>query len=541
MIDELLVRNLGVIREARIEFGPGLTVVTGETGAGKTLLLGALRMLLGADARSDLVGPFGDEAGVEGRLMRGDTEIGVARRLKREGRSRAYLNGSIASADALDEATTGTVEIIGQHDQLTITRPAEIRRLIDRKLDDEGRAAREAYRQAWSGRERLLTDREALGGDRPALERARLSARHDAETIRSAGVTPGEDDQLAERLGRLRNSEQIRALAADGSELVERVRDDVGTVVGILRRVAGFDPGSAHLLGAVDGVESQLGDTAAGLMRLLEDLDIEPEELEEAERRQSVIADLCRRYGPALVDVVEFGQSQTKRAEELTALLDRAERIDEEMADADRQLATAATGLRDARRRASAGLAAEALEHLRELGFSRPYLEIGVEDSPATPGGADTATVLFASDDRLDPGPVAKVASGGELSRLVLALRLAGGAGEAESVVFDEIDAGVGGQTAIAVGAKLAALAESRQVLCVTHLPQVAAHADTHWVVDRDGEEATVRLVYGEERVGELARMLAGMPDSVRGKQAAAELLVRAGRDEPQRKSARAT
>jgi DNA repair protein RecN (Recombination protein N) len=529
MIDELIVRNLGVIREARMEFGPGLTVVTGETGAGKTLLLGALRMLLGADARSDLVGPFGDEATVEGRLMRGDTELGVGRRLKREGRSRAYLNGSIASADALDEATTGTVEIIGQHDQLTITRPAEIRRLVDRKLDAEGLTARQVYRQAWTERERLQADREALGGDRPALERERVGSRHDADTIRAAGVSPGEDERLAEMLSRLRNAEQIRALAAEGSELVERVRDDVGAAVGILRRIAGLDTGSAHLLGTVDGVESQLGDTAAGLMRLLEDLDIEPEELEEAERRQAVIADLCRRYGPTLQDVIEFGETQTKRAEELTTLLDRADRIDEEIAEADRRLATAGTGLRDARRRAADGLATESLEHLRELGFSRPHLEIRVEDTAATAGGADTATVLFASDDRLDLGPVAKVASGGELSRLVLALRLAGGAGEAESVVFDEIDAGVGGQTAIAVGAKLAALAESRQVLCVTHLPQVAAHADTHWVVDRDGEEATVRAVVGDDRVGELTRMLAGMPDSARGREAAEELLVRAG------------
>jgi DNA repair protein RecN (Recombination protein N) len=532
MIDELIVRNLGVIREARIEFGPGLTVVTGETGAGKTLLLGALRMLLGADARADLVGPFGDEASVEGRLMRGDVEVGVGRRLKREGRSRAYLNGSIASADALDEATTGTVEIIGQHDQLTITRPAEIRRLVDRNLDGDGLAAREVYRQAWNERELLLADRETLGGDRPALERERVGARHDADTIRGSGVTADEGERLAERLGRLRNAEQIRALAAEGSELVERVRDDFGAAVGILRRIAGLDSGSEHLLATVDGVESQLGDTATGLIRLLEDLDIEPAELEEAEGRQAVIADLCRRYGPTLAEVVDFGESQAKRAEELTTLLGRAERIDEEMTAADRRLAAAGTGLRDARRRAAAGLAAEALGHLRELGFSRPSLEIRVEDTPAASGGADTATVLFASDDRLAPGPVAKVASGGELSRLVLALRLAGGAGEAESVVFDEIDAGVGGQTAIAVGAKLAALAESRQVLCVTHLPQVAAHADTHWVVDRDGEQATVRAVAGDARIGELTRMLAGLPDSARGREAAEELLVRAGQGE---------
>lgn len=532
MIDELVVRNLGVIREARIDVGPGLTVVTGETGAGKTLLLGALRMLLGADARSDLVGPFGDEATVEGRLVAGETEIGAGRRLKREGRSRAYLNGSIASADALDEATAGAVEIIGQHDQLTITRPAEIRRLLDRNLDADGTVARDAYRIAWTERNRLLADREALGGDRPALERERVTAAHDAEVIRTAGLEPGEDDRLAELLSRLRNAEQIRALASDGADLLERVRDDVGTAVGALRRIAALDPASETLVTTVDGVESQLGEAAAGLVRLVDDLDLEPAELEEAEERQAVIADLGRRYGPSLEDVIAFGEKQAARAEELTTLLDRADRIDEEMASADRRLVAAGDALRDGRQRAAVGLAQSALAHLQELGFVRPLLEVQIEATEPAPGGADTATLLFASDDRLEPGPVSKVASGGELSRLVLALRLAGGAGEAESVVFDEIDAGVGGQTAIAVGAKLAALAATRQVLCVTHLPQVAAHGDAHWVVDRDGEEATVRRVDGSERVEELTRMLAGMPESARGREAAQELLVRAGRAE---------
>ncbi|MEX0757877.1 MAG: hypothetical protein WD204_07995 [Acidimicrobiia bacterium] len=193
------------------------------------------------------------------------------------------------------------------------------------------------------------------------------------------------------------------------------------------------------------------------------------------------------------------------------------------------RLETAGSALADARRRTAARLAETALTHLRELGFVRPLLEIRLESAAPTAGGTDTATVVFASDDRLEAGPVSKVASGGELSRLVLALRLAGGAGEAGSVVFDEIDAGVGGQTAIAVGAKLAALAETRQVLCVTHLPQVAAHADAHWVVDRSGEEATVRRVEGDARIAELTRMLAGLPDSESGREAAKELLVRAG------------
>lgn len=528
MIDELFVRNLGVIKEARLDLGPGLTVITGETGAGKTLLLGALRLLLGADARPDLVGPFGDEAVVEGRIVSGEREFGVARRLRKEGRSRSYLDGSIASAEALDQATVGVVEIIGQHDQLTITRPGEIRRLIDRNLDTEGLAAREAYGVAWAEHQRLVGDRNSLGGDRPALERERAVAAHDAETISAASVSADEDVRLDELLGRLRNAGQIRDLAREAAEVGDRVRDDLGGLIGLLRRLATLDPGSGGLSHATDGMESQLDEIAAGLVRLLEDLEMDPEELETAEQRRATLHELTRRYGPGLSDVIDFGRKQAERATELSALLDRADRIDEELAVAERRLGAAGTALADARRRCAQGLATRTAGHLRELGFARPLVEIRVEAGAPGPGGADTAAVVFASDDRLDPGPVSKIASGGELSRLVLALRLAAGAGEAATVVFDEIDAGVGGQTAIAVGAKLAALAESCQVLCVTHLPQVAAHAATHWVIDRDGAEAAVRPAEGEVRVEELTRMLAGMPESERGRQAARELLVRA-------------
>lgn len=528
MIDELLVRNLGVIREARLDLGAGLTVVTGETGTGKTLLLGALRMLLGEEARADLVGPFDGEAVVEGRLVSDAGEVGVARRLRKEGRSRAYLDGSIASAEALDRATAGVVEIIGQHDQLTITRPNEIRRLLDRNLDAEGVAARDAYAIAWSDHRALLADREALGGDRPALERERAVALHDAETIEAAAVAEDEDERLDEVLARLRNAGQIRELAAEAAVHGDRVRDELGTLIGLLRRLANLDPGSAELAAATDGMESQLDEVAAGLVRLLDDLDADPDDLEEAERRRATLNELARRYGPTLTDVVEFGRSQAKRATELTALLDRADRIDEELAAAERRLGAAGTALADSRRRTARRLADRAGEHLRELGFIRPTIEIRVEPGAPGPGGADTATVVFASDDRLEAGPVSKVASGGELSRLVLAIRLAAGTGEADTLVFDEIDAGVGGQTAIAVGAKLAALAESCQVLCVTHLPQVAAYAGAHWVIDRDGAEATVREVDGDARVEELTRMLAGIPESERGRQAARELLVRA-------------
>ena len=182
------------------------------------------------------------------------------------------------------------------------------------------------------------------------------------------------------------------------------------------------------------------------------------------------------------------------------------------------------TALRIARSAAADAISETSVGHLKELGFSDPVVTIGVVEAPAGPEGADKVEVLFASDSRLTPGPVGRVASGGELSRLVLSLRLASGAGSAQVIAFDEIDSGVGGATALAMGAKLASLAADRQVLCVTHLPQVAAYADTHLVVDRSGARAAVRAVVGEARLEELTRMLSGLPDSERGREHAQEL-----------------
>jgi DNA repair protein RecN (Recombination protein N) len=209
----------------------------------------------------------------------------------------------------------------------------------------------------------------------------------------------------------------------------------------------------------------------------------------------------------------------------LEALLGKADVIDEEVTAADQAVSRTAEVLSEARGRAGEHLAGKAADHLRDLGFSDPVIRIGIESVEPGPSGADSVTILFASDSRLVPGPVATVASGGELSRLVLALRLAGGRGEVETLVFDEVDAGIGGSTALALGRKLADLAGERQVLCVTHLPQVAAFADRHYVVSRRGATATVARVEGGGRVTELSRMLAGLPESDRGRDAAEELL----------------
>ncbi len=526
MIDELIVRNLGLIEEAHVLPGPGLTVITGETGTGKTLLLGALRLLLGETSKPDLVGPFGEEATVDGRFITSDgTEIGASRRMLRAGRSRAYLDGAVASAAALDEATTGMVEIIGQHDQLSLMRPSEARRLVDAVLDNEGLDALAEYRALWEQLAELRSRQAQLGGDRRALERERDLADHQSTEIASSGFEIGDDLELERSLARLRNAAELTEFLATAQRAVERTREAFDEAVGSIRRAERLDEGLTELAQSLAGIEQNLGEAAIGIGDEIDRLDDDPTSLQEAEARFTALSDLKRKYGSTLEEILDFGRQMTERAASLTDLLESADRIAGEIAEAEGDLAGAASRLTQARRRAGDLVTKAALRHLEDLGFQAPVLEVLISETEPGVSGADRLTLQFASDRRLTPGDLAKVASGGELSRLVLALRLAGGSGEVDALVFDEIDSGVGGTTAVEVGRKLAALADRHQVLCVTHLPQVAVFADVHYVVIRSGHSARVQRVDGDERVVELSRMLAGTSESEHTKRAAADLL----------------
>ncbi len=530
MLDELIVSNLGVIRHARLCPGRGLVVITGETGAGKTLLLGALRLLTGSTARLDLVGPFGDEAVVEGRFVVGDREVAASRRMTSE-RSRAYLDGHVVSAAALEDATAGLTEIVAQHDQVVLARPASLRRLLDRRLDETGRKLREEFEEVWSELTTARTRAEALGGDRTALERELDIVRHQVSEIEQAGFVSGDDERLEIEARRLRHAAELLEGLAEVRQRIEQAAEALAEAIGHGRRLARVDSTLGELAGYLEGAEAQTAEAAALVRAHAEDLDLDPARAEELERRLQVLGDLRRKYGPTLQEVLDFGVRAAARADELEGLLTRADAIADELDAAERRVREVGARLREARAVAAARLAEDAVLHLRDLGFGDPVLEIVVEEAEPAPTGADRPRLVFASDRRLEAGEVGRVASGGELSRLVLALRLAGGLADAPTVIFDEVDAGVGGATALAVGKKLAAVSETvDQVLVVTHLPQIAAFADRHYVVERDGNEATVRLVTGEARVGELTRMLAGIPDSGHGREAAAELLALAGR-----------
>lgn len=275
-------------------------------------------------------------------------------------------------------------------------------------------------------------------------------------------------------------------------------------------------------------------DAAFQLQTAAEDLDADGGVPEEVEQRLARLGDLRRKYGATLEKVLEFGARAQRRQEEIKRLLATADDLESDLAAAQRQVHTYGESLSVARSRAAELLCQTALGHLRELGMGRPTLQFAFSPAPPTRHGCDRIQLLFSSDERLEAGEVGKIASGGELSRLVLALRLAAGSGSAGTMVFDEVDAGLGGAAAVALGKKLAEVSRGAQVLCVTHLASVAAFADHHWVIDRRGAEATVRPVTGEERVAELTRMMSGDPDSPTGRDAARELLEAASLPSPQ-------
>jgi len=526
MLVHLRVVNLGVLADVSIDPSEGFTVVTGETGAGKTLLLGGLRLLLGAQAGGGGVGPLADLAQVDGLFADFEVELGASRVVPREGRSRAHLEGSIVSAATLAERLGPMVEIIGQHDQLEITRSAHLLSLLDSSLDDVGGRSLTAYRDAWAELSGALERQRMLGGDQIGLTRELDLARYQVGEIDRAVLEPGADEQIEVAVSRLRNVEEIREHLSESVLLAEGMADSVGEMVARLRKAAGLVTDLSPLAAEAEGLASVVSELARTARSATEGLEADPGLLVELEERLTAIGDLKRKYGRTLDDVIAHGEDTARRVTELESLIADSDRIDSLVAAGRADVAAAGRALSEARRETAETMAETMRRHLADLGLRGCKVEIDVQPADPGPSGADRVDIRFASDARLRPAPVSEIASGGELSRLVLALRLATRGVDSGTLVFDEVDTGIGGKTALAMGRKLADLARVDQVLCVTHLAQVAAHADTHYVVER-GEDgsASVRRVEGGERVTEIARMLAGQPESTAGRTAAAELL----------------
>lgn len=531
-IHHLRVVNMGVIADAALDLAPGLNVVTGETGAGKTLLLGGVRLLMGGKADSSTVGSASSESRTDGLIVDGDEELAISRIVPAEGRSRAYLDGVIVSVDLLTEKVGGIVEVVGQHDQITLRRPGHVLALVDATGGETLAVAKAEYSRVWQTLQTALADQQSLGGDEMALRRELDLTTYQANEIEGSGLEVGEDTTLEAEANRLRNVGEITGHLGDSLTLLESVADDTGEVIARMRKAGEVDPLIQPFATDAEGISETVGELARSVRHYAENLDTDPERLELVEGRLTAIGELKRKYGQSVEEILSYGAGARARSDEIEKLLGRAEMIGEEVRIATGAVEAAAARLSDERATAAARLETGALSHLVDLGMDDPILQIRLESAEPGPGGADRAELWFASDTRLRPAPIGSGASGGELSRLVLAIRLAARSGATTTLVFDEVDTGVGGATALAMGRKLADLARNHQVLCVTHLPQMAAFADAHFVVSREGATATATKLTDADRLPELSRMLAGLPDSQPGNEAAAELLAMAREDQ---------
>jgi DNA repair protein RecN (Recombination protein N) len=522
MLTELHIRDLGVIEEARLVLGPGLTALTGETGAGKTMIVEAIELLVGARAESLLVRPGGSEAVVEGRFVTGDDELVLSRLVPRDGRSRAYHDGRLATVATLAEEGARLVDLHGQHAHQSLLAPATQRAALDRYGGIDHAPLVAARLRLRAVDEELAT----LGGDERTRAREIDLLRFQVAEIDDAELQDADEDAaldaeesiLGDALAHREAGEQaLGLLAEDGA------RDALGLATAALAGRTPFAESAARL----DAALAELDDIVATLRAETERVEEDPARLADVRQRRQLLRDLRRKYGDTLGDVMTYAAEARHRLDDLERHEERAAALERERSAALADLDTAAAEVARQRWRSAPRLAAAIEERLHALGMPKARFALDVEGEPP----ADDVQFLLAANVGEPPLPLARVASGGELARAMLAVRLV--LSEApDTLVFDEVDAGVGGAAALAVGQALAELGRRHQVLVVTHLPQVAAFADRQVVVrkyERGGRTfADAEEVTGDARVAELARMLSGMPDSARARDHARELLASA-------------
>jgi DNA repair protein RecN (Recombination protein N) len=548
---ELTVTDLALIDRLRLAFDAGFNVITGETGAGKSLLIDALGLALGARADTTLVRHGAEAARVEALFDRLPEPLIAVREIAASGRSTARLDDASVTAARLAEEVGALVEVHGQHDQ---------GRLLDerwqRDLLDESGGHGELRAAMANAVERWRENRAAL--DAAALDPREVARRvdlleHEAAEITGASLRPGEADEIRGRLTAAQHGEAIARGAATLREALTQegsgARDTAAVALHEARGLARLDPRFEPLADRLAGLEAELVDVADEARRLSETVDHDPRAVAELDARLGIIHGLLRRYGDDETAVLEHGQRATAEAERLRGLDEERARRQRDDAERLAEVASVAAALSEARQATARSLGAAVGAILEELGFPADVFEVAVGRRAAGPGEAavevDGDAVAFdaAGIDQVvyrlapNPGeparPLARIASGGELSRVALAIkRVLAEADATPTLVFDEVDSGIGGRSADPIGRSLWGLARRHQVLCVTHLPQIAAHADAHYRIakrERDGRTVTeVERLDREGRMVELAAMLGGGPGDAAALASARELLDRA-------------
>lgn len=560
MLAQLTVRNVVLIERLVLELAPGFNVVTGETGAGKSMVVDALSLVLGGRARPDLVRGGAEEAEVEALFelspgsraaakleaagIPSERELVVRRVVQAEGRSRAYVNGRLCTAAQLAEIAADLCDIASQHESVSLTDPGTHVEYLD------------AFGRLEGDRVRVAEQVDALAEVLRELEAASAQERGRAERddflrwqmreIDELEPRDGEETELEHERGRLRHAEKLQAATRHAAERLYEgegaICDELGRLASELDQAAGIDGSLAPLARTVESARGELSDAARALARYAETVEASPERLAEVEERAFRLQKLLRKHGPTTADLLAY---RAGLARELASLESASERVGELEAEKSRRAAEAGTAARalSRKRRDAAEKLADAIgRELSQLGMGRARVVVDVQPTASagdallvdgarlTRAGIDRVEFLIAPNRGEEPRPLRRIASGGELSRALLALkRVLADQGPAGTYVFDEVDAGVGGAVAEVIGRSIADIARHRQVLCITHLPQIAALADAHFVVDktesRGRTHTSVKRLEQAERVEEIARMIGGIKVGDATRRAAAELL----------------
>ncbi|WP_299040223.1 DNA repair protein RecN [uncultured Pseudokineococcus sp.] len=563
MLEEIRIRDLGAIDASALEIGPGLTVLTGETGAGKTMVVTSLGLLLGARADPGSVRSGARSALVEGRFTlpargaaalrateagaeleeaeTGRSEMLVSRTVAAGGRSRAHVGGRAVPNGLLGELADDLVAVHGQSEQILLRSPARQREVVDASAGEDVAVPLVRFRAAFE-RHRAVRDQleEIRTRGRERAQEADL-LRHGLERVERVDPQPGEDVALAEEAERLTHAEDLRLAAGTARAALTGDEDgapgggDAVSAVEAARRaldaVRAHDPALAALADRLAEVSVLVVEAGADVAGHLAALEADPARLAAVQERRAEVTALVRAYGEDATAVLAWAREASRRLLELEGDDDRVDELAREEAALAAELEDLADRLHAARAAAGERLAAAATAELAALAMGGARLEVRVERTERLSAtGGDDVVLLLAAHGGADPRPLGRGASGGELSRVMLALEVVlAEADPVETFVFDEVDSGVGGRAAVEIGRRLAALATRSQVLVVTHLPQVAAFADHHLLVEKGGDGSVVasgvRALDDEGRVAELARMLAGQGGSSSARAHAAELL----------------
>lgn len=532
MLRALQIRNFALIENASLELGDGLNILSGETGAGKSILIQALEILVGGRGNSELIRQGEDESEVSGLFVRGDEEIAVRRVISRSGKNRAYLNERPVPVSVLEQTGRDLVDLAGQHEHQVLLNPDRHLSLLDAfaGLENTEDSLLPRYRHEYAAYARLLSEKDKLNARaRESREREEF-LRFQLKELSEAAVTEGEEEKLQAERDASRHAVRLREASFSVEQVLESGEDAIlSRIAGTekeLRHAAQLDPRLGELLEKLETAACEVQEVAKFLRSYGEGVSCDPERLQEIEDRLALIAKLKKKHGGSVEALIE----KEKELRGSLSLLDDFEgetgRIDRELAGFEKTLLEQSAKISKARRKAAEEISGKVAAELKDLGmpaaqfsFSMaPLSRAGVSagGKMLNESGSDEGEFLVAPNVGEGLHPLVKIASGGELSRIFLAIKkVLGKVRSAETCVFDEVDAGIGGRVAEVVGRNLAEMSAKRQVICITHLPQIACFADHHFIIRKMTEKGRtlthVQRLPGDQREEEIARMLAGV------------------------------